>query len=64
MFFWNFYSKNPEKMHHGIKKNIKMFSTLIRKFSTNQHIRMIFEGSRDTEDLSNDAENWALPSQK
>ncbi len=28
------------------------------------HIRMIFEGSRDTEDWSNDAENSASPSQK
>ncbi len=30
----------------------------------NQHIRMISEGSRDTEDWSNDAENSALPSEK
>ncbi len=29
-------------------------------FSTNQHIRMISEGSCDTEDWSNDAENSAL----
>ncbi len=33
-------------------------------FFTNQHIRMIFEGSLDTEDWSNDAENSALPSQE
>ncbi len=30
----------------------------------NDHIRIISEGSRDTEDWSNDAENSALPSQK
>jgi len=30
----------------------------------NQHIRMISEGSCDTEDCSNDAENPALPSQE
>ncbi len=38
-----------------IIKNIYLFA--------NQHIRMISEGSRDTEDWSNDAENYALPSQ-
>ncbi len=46
----------------------KMFSTLIIiryvSWSANQHIRMISEGSCDTEDWSNDAENSALPSQK
>ncbi len=31
---------------------------------SNQHIRMISEGSCDTEDWSNDAENSALPSEK
>ncbi len=30
----------------------------------NQHIRMISEGSCDTEDWSDDAENTALPSQE
>ncbi len=29
-------------------------------WATNQHIRMISEGSCDTEDSSNDAENLAL----
>ncbi len=29
-------------------------------WATNQHIQMISEGSRDTEDWSNDAENSAL----
>jgi len=32
--------------------------------AANQHIRMISEGSCDTEDWSNDAENSALPSQE
>ncbi len=30
----------------------------------NQHIRMVTEGSYDTEDWSNDAENSAFPSQE
>jgi len=53
-------------MHHTFHKNIKqqkLFSTLIiiiiRNVS-NHHIRMIPEGSCDTEDLGNDAENTAL----
>ncbi len=33
-------------------------------WALNQHIRMISEGSYDTEDWSNDAENSALQSQK
>jgi len=33
-------------------------------WAENQHIRMISEGSCDTEDWSNDAENSALPSQE
>ncbi len=31
-----------------------------QKWASNQHIRMISEGSCDTEDWSNDAENSAL----
>ncbi len=61
LFFWTFYlSKNPEKSSH---KNIKQqkFSTLIKKIrAPNQHIRMISEGSCDTEDWINDAENSIL----
>ncbi len=40
----------------------KCFLSRIRNVScaTNQHIRMISEGSCDTEDWSNDAENSAL----
>ncbi len=45
----------------------QLFSTLIiiRNVccAANQHIRMISEGSCDTEDWSNDAENSTLPSQ-
>ncbi len=41
-----------------------MFSTLIiiinSSWAADQHIRMISEGSCDTEDWSNDAENSAL----
>ncbi len=43
-----------------------MFSTLIIirnvSLAVNQHIRKISEGSCDTEDWSNDAENSDLPS--
>jgi len=54
------------EIYHGFNKNIKQlsfFSTLIiRNVSgeANQHILMISEGSCDTEDWSNDAENSAL----
>ncbi len=40
--------------HHNIDNNQKY------SLSSNQHIRMISEGSCDTEDWSNDAENSAL----
>ncbi len=60
LFFFTFYSsRNPEKKYHRFQKNIKqqkLFPTLI----INQHIRMISEGSCDTEDWSNDAKNSAL----
>ncbi len=55
-------------MYYSLHKTIKqhLFSTLIliRNVSTaaNQHISMISEGSCDTEDWSNDAENSALTS--
>jgi len=53
-------------MYHGFHKNIKQQSLffcfflalmIFRIFSPNQHIGMISEGSCDTEDWSNDAEN-------
>jgi len=40
------------------KKNIEIINI------KNQHIRMIFEGSCDTEGWSNNVENLALPSQE
>ncbi len=51
--------KNPKKSLTGPKhfKAAQIFPTLI----INQHIRMISEGPRDTEYLSIDAENSALP---
>ena len=52
LFFWTFYSsKNPEK---------KILYTINVSWAADQHIRMISEGSCDTEDWSNDAENSAL----
>ncbi len=67
-FFWTFYSSNnPGQMYHGFHKNIleieaQLFSKLIINVSwaENHFIRMISEGSCDTEDWSNDAENSAL----
>ncbi len=67
LFFWTFgSSKNPEKCL--TVKNIKqLFATLIIirnvSWTPNQH-RMISEGSCDTEDWSNDAENSAFQSQE
>ena len=50
LFFLTFYpSKNPEKS----------IAVLLIILIINQHIRMISEGSCDTEDWSNDAENTA-----
>ena len=50
-------------MYHGYK-NMKPFSTLIIirnvSWAEKLHIWMISEGSCDTEDWSNDAENSAL----
>jgi len=51
------YHKNIK--HFNIDNNKKCFWADI-----DQHIRMISEGSCDTEDWSNDAENSALPSQE
>jgi len=54
------FSKNPKCIsvfHKNIKQQ-KLFSTLIIIINeANQHIRMISEGSCDTEDWSNDAGN-------
>ncbi len=46
------------KNDHSFLKNIKPFSTLIiYQMFLERHNRMISEGSCDTEDWSNDAEN-------
>jgi len=56
--------KNDNGFHNNLKQ--QLFSTLlitIRRnvsWAPNQHIRMISEGSCDSEDWSNDAENPAL----
>ncbi len=50
----NFLFIKDEKTIFNIDNNQKCF------LSSNQHIRMISEGSCDTEDWSNDGENSAL----
>ncbi len=54
LFF--FLTNNPD-----IKQNIfnKIILIINVSWAANQHITMISEGSRDTEDWSNDAENSA-----
>ncbi len=63
LFFWTFYSsKNLEKKCISSHKNIKQhnyFNNTV-SWAANQHIRMISEGSHDTEDWSTNAENSAL----
>ncbi len=69
LFLWTFYSpKNPKKYNVSQFSQkywaAQLLSTLILirnvSWAVNQHIRMISEGSCDTEDWSNDAENSAL----
>ncbi len=68
LFLWTFYSlKDPEnKMYHSFHKiwcsTIVSTLILIRNISwaANKHIRMISEGSCDTEDWRNDVKNSAL----
>ncbi len=70
LFFWTFYSsKNPEnnvsQFPHKYEA-AQLFSTMIinknktKYWALNQHIKMISEGSCDTEDWRNDAEKSAL----
>jgi len=63
LFFLTFYSSmDPEKSITGSKKilsNTTVFN-IDNNWVSNHHIRMISEGSCDTEDCSNDAENSAL----
>ncbi len=57
---------NPENWHFCccfFTKNMKQHNCFQRwnvSWAENRHIRMISEGSRDTEDWRNDAENSAL----
>ncbi len=64
LFFWTFYSsKILKKIPQNIKQWKPFFSIDNNNtcfLSTNQHISLISEGSCDTEDWSNDAENTAL----
>ncbi len=60
-----FIKESWKKMHQGFHKNMEQhnfFQHVIRNdfWAANRHIRMIYEGSRDTEDWSNNAENSAL----
>ncbi len=60
LFFLTLYSsKNQSKKYHMFQKII-LISTTVSTLIITQHIRMISEGSCDTEDWSNDAENSAL----
>ncbi len=56
LFFLNFYIKRKKSQVPKKYEAAQRFPTLI----INQHIRMISEGSCDTEDWSNDAENSDL----
>jgi len=65
LFFWTFYLlKNPEKWVTVSTEFEQVFLTLVTirnvSWAANHHIRMISEGSCDTEDWSNNAENSAL----
>ncbi len=57
LFLTLYSSKNQRKKYHVPKKHK---STTVTTLIINPHIRMISEGSCDTEDWSNDAENSAL----
>ncbi len=63
-FFYFLFIKESWKKESWQKyEAAQLFSTLIIinvSWAANQHIRMISEGSCDTEDWSNDAENTAL----
>jgi len=51
--------QSPEKKNQGFHKNSFQHVSCFFK-AANHHIRLISEGSCDTEDWSNDAENSAL----
>ncbi len=56
LFFLTFYSS--KKMYHRFQKILS--NTTVSTLIINEHIRLISEGSCDTEDCSNDAENSVL----
>jgi len=53
-----------EVLHKHFKQHNQLIISRNVSWAANHHIRMISEGSRDTEDRSNHAENSALTSQK
>ncbi len=55
-----FIKESWKKMYHGFHKNIKQHNIIKYSWTPNQHLRMISEGSCDTEDWSNDGKNSAL----
>ncbi len=59
LFLTLYPSKNQIKMYHMFQKTISS-STTVSTLKINQHIIIISDGSCDTEDWSNDAENSAL----
>ncbi len=55
--------KSSESCHGRTVFNIDHNEKCFVSWAANQHIRMISEGSCDTEDWSNDAENFASQEQ-
>ncbi len=55
------HQRNLKKFYSAV---FNIIIIIIFFLAANQHIRMISEGSCDTEDWSNDAENSALKSQE
>ncbi len=65
MCFWTFYSSNNPRDKKCVTVSTKILSSttvfnIDNNWVSNHHIIMISEGSCDTEDWSNDAENSAL----
>ncbi len=58
-FLLYIHQRIKEKKYHRFQKTI-LSSTTVSTLIINQHIRLISEGSCDTEDWRNDAENSAL----
>ncbi len=60
LFLTLYSSKNQIKKYHVTFQKNQYEAAQVSTLIINQHIRMISEGSCDTEDWSNDAENSAL----